>query len=230
MKMTDTTYVTLVRNEGNTVEVSPVKKKKISEKTPPGKPSSSPKKTKTIKGIDSMTVEELRIALKKRKIKGLSGLKKGQLAEKLKKEVKTQRTIGGGIVKKKKTLVLKEEAEVREEEVERGGVGGGQEEEVGGGQEEEVAQEVKEEVQGEDLRHGGSGRGWRVDDEGRKQGEDEAKLSHHEATNVTGGGVIDHGIEPAKRGRSKRPRITTEVMKAETNPENSQTNSMEGGA
>ena len=81
-----------------------------------------------LKGIDSMTVEELKAALKKRKMKGLTGLKREQLVEKLKKEVKSQRTIGGvgrrmvmGKVKEEKRMNVtgkKKEAgeEVRKEE------------------------------------------------------------------------------------------------------------------
>ena len=79
-----------------------MKKKKTMPLTPTAKPSKTPPKVKPItKGIDKMTVEELKAALKKRKIKGLTGMKKEELVKKLKNEVRTQRTIGGGVMKKK---------------------------------------------------------------------------------------------------------------------------------
>ena len=127
LRMTNTSYVILFKNKGDTVEVSPVKKKPAklpitSKKTPP---MSSPMKPQ-IKGIDSMTVEEFKAAIKKRRLKGLTRMKKEQLVEKLKKEIKMQRTMGGGGLKVKARM-----GEVKEER-------------------------RVEEVQGEDVRHRGS--------------------------------------------------------------------------
>ena len=95
LRMTNTNYVILVRNEGDTVEMSP-------ERKPPPGPSSTSSQTTTtsrtpavagkvrVKGIDKMTVEELKGALKKRRLKGLGGMRKEELVEKLKKEVRSQ--------------------------------------------------------------------------------------------------------------------------------------------
>ena len=56
--------------------------------------------------------------MKKRKMKGLTGLKKEQLIEKLKKEIKSQRTMGGGVMKMSTGVgkVKREEVEEKEEE------------------------------------------------------------------------------------------------------------------
>ena len=47
-----------------------------------------------VKGIDQMTVAELKAALKKRRMKGYTKMNKEQLADMLKKEVRNQRTLG----------------------------------------------------------------------------------------------------------------------------------------
>ena len=144
---------------------------------PPTKPSNTPPKrplpTPTVpklKGIDSMTVEELKAALKKRKLKGLTGIKREQLVEKLKKEVKAQRTLGGGggrrmtlgkvgeekggekVQDKVVRLEEKEESEGGDEEAKR--IRSRSEDKKEGG-----ATKVSREVQGEDERHGTEGGG-----------------------------------------------------------------------
>ena len=87
LRMTNSTMVILVKNEGDTVEVSPERKpppgprmtkKSLKESPTKGKEvvvGGGEKKTR-VKGIDSMTVEELKAALKKRKLKGLGGMRK----------------------------------------------------------------------------------------------------------------------------------------------------------
>ena len=50
------------------------------------------------------------------------------------------------------------------------------------------------------------------DEGGRNQGDVEAKLRWQGATNVTGGRAVDLDIEPANRGRLKRPRISQTAM------------------
>ena len=76
----------------------------------------------------------------------------------------------------------------------------------------EETQEMREEVQDEGVRHGGSGRGLSEDEGGRNQGDVEAKLRWQGATNVTVGRAVDLDIEPANRGRLKRPRISQTAM------------------
>ena len=135
---TNSRYLTLTKHEGVEIEVSPVKVKMKGEtmKPPKSSPKSSPKSTQPepritkLKGIDSMTVEELKAAMKKRRMKGLTGLRKEELVEKLKREIKSQRTLGGV---KRRREVGGEEEETKEEEVhdkglhhgEKGGVRGG---------------------------------------------------------------------------------------------------------
>ena len=123
MKVDNTRYMTLVKHEGDRVEVEAIqdrgKKLEKPSKTPPKLPQ-PPLKVLKVKGIDNMTVEELKAALKKRKMMGLTGLKKEQLIEKLKKEIKSQRTMGGSMFKTKTEVRKAGREEVEEKEKKEG--------------------------------------------------------------------------------------------------------------
>ena len=64
----------------------------------------------------------------------------------------------------------------------------------------------REEVQGKDVRHGERGGGGEGGEEGRKLGEDHPKMKGQDANKAIGRSTNDLEIEPAKYGRSKRPR------------------------
>ena len=65
---------------------------------------------------------------------------------------------------------------------------------------------MREEVQGEGLRHGGSGGDQGKEAEDRKVWEKIPEMKGQEAVKVTSGSKNGLETEPAKPGRSKRPR------------------------
>ena len=64
------------------------------------------------------------MALKKRRLKGLTGMKKEQLMERLKKEIRSQQTLGGGARKGRQKFNMREGGgvgDVQEEDAHQGG-------------------------------------------------------------------------------------------------------------
>ena len=157
-----------------------------------------------------MTVEELKAALKKRKLKGLTGMKREQLVEKLKKEVKSQRTLGGGggrrmtlgkvgeekggekVQDKVVRLEEKEESEGGDEEAKR--IRSRSEDKKEGG-----ATKVSREVQGEDERHETKRGGAAKEENVLEEEMIRMKLEEEEEEGVEK--VQDEGVRPGGKDR-----------------------------